>query len=123
MEKILSGLINKCCLVYVDDIPIFGNSIEGMIAILDAVLGRISHQGGSINLGKSKFLRQEIDFLGHTIGESGLTASNKDISAIREYKKPSLKKEILSFLGLAVVRGNKSPTSNLFHTSSQKGRL
>jgi hypothetical protein len=85
--------------VYVDDILIFGDSIEVMIANLDAVLGRISHEGGSIDLGRSKFLAEEIDFLGHTIGKSGLTATNKDISAIKEYKKPTSKKEMLSFLG------------------------
>jgi Reverse transcriptase (RNA-dependent DNA polymerase) len=75
IEKILSGLINRCCLVYIDDIIIFGDSIEVMIANLDAVLGRISREGGSIELGKSKFLAEEIDFLGHTIGKSGLTAT------------------------------------------------
>jgi Reverse transcriptase (RNA-dependent DNA polymerase) len=85
MERLLSQLINRCCLVYVDDILIFGNSIEVMIDNLDAVLRRKSNKGGSINLGKSKFLAEEIDFLGHTIGKNGLTATYKDISAIREY--------------------------------------
>jgi Reverse transcriptase (RNA-dependent DNA polymerase) len=101
MEKILSGLINRCCLVCVDDILIFGDSIEVMIANPDAVLERIPHEGGSINLGKSKFLAEEIDFLGHTIGKNGLTATYTDISAIIEYKKPTSNKEMLSFLGSA----------------------
>jgi Reverse transcriptase (RNA-dependent DNA polymerase) len=101
IEKIISGLINRCCLVHVDDILIFGNSIEVMIANLDAVFGRISHEGGSIDLGKSKFLAEEIDFLGYTIEKNGLPTTNKDIFAIREYKKPTSKKKMLSFFGLA----------------------
>jgi hypothetical protein len=84
MEKILSGFINRCCLVYVYDILIFSYSIEVMIANPDALLGRIFHEGGSINPGKLKLLAEEIDFLGHTIGKSRLIGTIKDISAIRE---------------------------------------
>jgi hypothetical protein len=72
-----------------------------LISNLDAVLGRISHERDSIDLRRSKFLAEEMYFLGHTIGKSGLTATNKDIFAIREYKKPTSKKEMLSFLGSA----------------------
>jgi hypothetical protein len=43
----------------------------------------------------------EIDFLGDTIGKKGMVATSKVISAIKNYKKPTLKKEMLSFLGLA----------------------
>jgi Reverse transcriptase (RNA-dependent DNA polymerase) len=121
MEKILSGLINRCCSVYIDDILIFGDSIEVMIANLDAVLGIISHEGGSIDLGKSKFLAEEIDFLGYTIGKNGLTAPNKDISAIREYKKPTSKKEMLSFLGLAGYKQKYVP--NFYYTPLLEKRV
>jgi Reverse transcriptase (RNA-dependent DNA polymerase) len=82
MEKILRGLINKICLVYVDDILIFAETFDKLLANLDDVIGRISSEGGSIDLGKSKFLGEEIDFLGHTIGKKGMIATSKDISAI-----------------------------------------
>jgi hypothetical protein len=45
-------------------------------------------------LGKSKFLGEEIDFLGHTIGKKGMMATYKDISAIENYKKPTSEKEM-----------------------------
>jgi hypothetical protein len=101
MKQILCRLINRCGLVYVDDILIFGASIDVMVANLDAALARISHEEGSIDLGKSKLLAEEKDFLGHTFGKSGLNATNKDISTIREYKKSTSKKEMWNFLGLA----------------------
>jgi Reverse transcriptase (RNA-dependent DNA polymerase) len=47
MEKILNGLINVCCLEYVDDILIFGENIDNMIKNLDLILGRIATKGGS----------------------------------------------------------------------------
>jgi Reverse transcriptase (RNA-dependent DNA polymerase) len=71
MEMILGGLINKNCLVYVDDILIFALTFEKLLTNLDDVIGCISSKGGSIDLGKSKFLAEEIDFLGHTIGAKG----------------------------------------------------
>jgi hypothetical protein len=87
IEMILSGLANRCCLVYVKGIHIFGDSIEVMIANLDAVIVRISPEGASINLGKSKFLSEKTVFQGHTIGMSGPTATFMDISAVNEYMK------------------------------------
>jgi hypothetical protein len=51
-------------------------------------------------LGKSKFLEEEIHFLGHTIGKKGMMATSKEISAITK-KRPTSKKKMLSFLGLA----------------------
>jgi Reverse transcriptase (RNA-dependent DNA polymerase) len=103
MERILSGLINKCCYVYVNDILIYGDSIKVRIANLNAVLGRISYVRDRINLEKLKFLAEETDFPGHTIGKSGLTATNKDISAIREYKNPSSKKDMLSIFEISRI--------------------
>jgi hypothetical protein len=56
MEKILGTLINRCCLVNVDNILIFGESIQVLLSNLDTVLERISSEGGRIGLEKSKFL-------------------------------------------------------------------
>jgi Reverse transcriptase (RNA-dependent DNA polymerase) len=53
MEKILGRLINKSCLVYVDDILIFTETFDKLLINLEDVIGRISGKGGSIDLGKS----------------------------------------------------------------------
>jgi hypothetical protein len=45
-----------------------------MLANLDKVLERIKHEGGTIDLGKSKFIAEEIDFLRHKIGRNGIQA-------------------------------------------------
>jgi Reverse transcriptase (RNA-dependent DNA polymerase) len=85
MEQVLSGLIGKCCLVYIDDILIFSRTLSIMLRNLDMVLERIKDEGGSIDFGKSKFLEEEIEFLGHKIGCNGIQAMDKDITAIRDY--------------------------------------
>jgi hypothetical protein len=47
-----------------------------------------------------KILGKEKDFVGHTIGTRGLMGTEKNIFAIKNYKRPTSKKEMLSFLGL-----------------------
>jgi hypothetical protein len=43
----------------------------------------------SSDLGKSKFLAKEIDFLDHTIGKKSMLARLQDISAIENYIMPT----------------------------------
>jgi hypothetical protein len=59
-----------------------------MLESLDLVLGRINKEGGSIDLGISRFLAEEIDFLGHRIRKNGIRAMEKDIKALINYIKP-----------------------------------
>jgi Reverse transcriptase (RNA-dependent DNA polymerase) len=56
IKKILGTLVNRCCLVYVDNILIFGESIEILLGCFHAVVERISSESGSIGFGLSKFL-------------------------------------------------------------------
>jgi hypothetical protein len=72
-----------------------------MLVNLDKVLERIKDVGRSIDLSKSEFLAEEIAFLRHKIRDNGIQAMDKDVTAIRDYKKPSAPKEMRSFLGLA----------------------
>jgi Reverse transcriptase (RNA-dependent DNA polymerase) len=123
MENILGGLINKSCLVYVDDILIFAETFDKLLTNLDDVIGRISSEGGSIDLGKSKFLVEEIDFLGHTIGTKGLMATENDISAIKNYKRPTSIKEMLSFLGLASYERKYVPNFGIYYTPLLEKRV
>jgi Reverse transcriptase (RNA-dependent DNA polymerase) len=88
MERVLEGLLEKHCLVYVDDVLIFGKTFNHMLESLDLVLGRINKDRGSIDLGKSRFLAEEIDFLGHRIGKNGIQPMEKDIKPIINYIKP-----------------------------------
>jgi hypothetical protein len=60
-------------------------------------------------------MAEEIDFHGHTIGKKGMIAMLEDISAVKNYKKPTSKEEMLSFLGLASFQRNMSLSLNLLH--------
>ena len=49
MEKVLSGLHWETCLIYLDDILVFGSSFEQHKQRLEEVLDRISRAGLKLN--------------------------------------------------------------------------
>jgi len=50
---------------------------------------------------KCKFLRKEVSYLGHVIGQAGVRPDEKRIKAVRDYPKPKITRELKDFLGLA----------------------
>jgi hypothetical protein len=52
---------------YVDDIIVYSKTYEEHIKHLDAVLGKLTTAGFTINIDKCDFCKQEIKFLGHVI--------------------------------------------------------
>jgi hypothetical protein len=46
-------------------------------------------------------LGEKIDFLRHMIGNGGLSPTNKDVSALENYKRPNNKKKMLRILRLS----------------------
>ena len=58
MDCLLAGLTWEICLVYLDDIIIFSDTIEKHLERLSLVLQRIINAGMKLNLDKCSFLKQ-----------------------------------------------------------------
>jgi hypothetical protein len=52
-----------------------------MVDGLDLVLGKINQKWENTELGKSRFLEKEIDFLGHRIGRNGIQPTKKEYNS------------------------------------------
>lgn len=100
MDHVLKDIQNKICLVYMDDIIIFSTSLQEHISNLKQVFQRLSDAKLKIQLDKSEFLRQNVEFLGHIITPSGIKPNPKKIEAISKFPIPKTTREIKSFLGL-----------------------
>nr|XP_049702875.1 uncharacterized protein LOC126055956 [Helicoverpa armigera] len=100
MDNILRGLQGLHCMVYLDDIIIYGNSLDEMINKLRIVFDRLRTTNMKIQLDKSEFLRKEVLYLGHTITKDGLKPNDDKINAVLNYPLPKTTTEIKSFLGL-----------------------
>jgi hypothetical protein len=50
---------------------------------------------------KCEFLRREVSYLGHVIGQEGVKPGEKRIKAVKDYPEPRTTRELKGFFGLA----------------------
>lgn len=100
MNNVLTGLQGEICLVYIDDIIVYGSSLNDHNEKLRTVLKRLIDYKLKIKPEKCQFLRKEISFLGHVVSKAGLKPDPKKIEAVLKYPIPRTQKEIKSLLGL-----------------------
>ena len=101
IERVLSGLIGKSCLVYVDDIVIFGKTEKEHDNNLNLVLSRLKDNGFKVNFDKCEFKKSKIECLGHIISSDGLMPNPSRVDILKNKKPPRNLKDLRSFLGLA----------------------
>ena len=106
MDAILAGLKWKCCLVYLDDIVIFGKTWQENLAGLDAVLQKLEDKGLTINPKKCQLLCRKIIFLGFEVSEEGTKQDPMKTKAIRKQKYRRTENSFCSLSGSPVSTGN-----------------
>jgi len=92
MDFVLSGLHYMTCLVYIDDIIIFGKTFEQQLERLDKVFDRIAQA----NL---KLFRRQVEFLGHVISEKGIAMQEEKVKAIKTWPSPKNLTELRACIG------------------------
>ncbi|XP_011859423.1 PREDICTED: uncharacterized protein LOC105556919 [Vollenhovia emeryi] len=98
---ILRSLIKEDkILVYLDDILIPSSSVQENLQILKQVLISLKSYGLSLNLGKCKFLRTTVEYLGYIISSQGITLSPRHVEAIQKFPQPRKTIHLQKFLGL-----------------------
>ena len=100
MNKVLSGLIGKICMVYIDDIVIFSNNVEQHAYHLSLVLERLSQAGLQLKPSKCSFELPEIELLGFVVGKNGIQPQAEKVAAIKNLLAPTDQKAVRSFLGM-----------------------
>lgn len=100
MDTALRGLIGNNCFVYLDDIIIFGSTIQEHNRNLAIILDRLQNLRLKIQPDKCEFLNPELEYLGHVVTKEGVKPNLKKIQAVKDFKKPKTATHIKSFLGL-----------------------
>ncbi|CAH8583579.1 unnamed protein product [Schistosoma haematobium] len=126
MQTVLQGLVPHQCLIYLDDIIVYGRTPEQHNANLKAVLQRIKQHNLKVKPSKCRLLQKEVLFLGHRITEDGVATDQGKTSAIINWPQPKSAEDVRSFLGLAsyyrrFVRDFASLAAPL-HRLTHKGR-
>ena len=101
MELILAGLRFETCLIYLDDIIVYGKTFEEQLKRLEEVFVRFRSSGLKLKPSKCVLFQNRVMYLGHIVSESGITTDPGKIERICEWPVPENVTEIKSFLGLA----------------------
>jgi hypothetical protein len=72
MTAVLSGIQGIRCLVYLDDVVIFGPNLETHNDRLREVFSRMRNYNLKLQPDKCEFVRKELSYLGHVIGPMGV---------------------------------------------------
>ena len=101
MDIVLSGLKWNQCLVYLDDVIIFGKDLNEHNQNLVNVFNRIQNANLTIKPSKCAFAVQELRFLGHVVSGQGIRMDPQKIGSIKDLPSPTNVTEIRSFIGAA----------------------
>jgi len=128
MEKVLHGLLSKICLVYLDDIIIFGKNFNEMLNNLKMVFLRIRSVNLRINPEKCVLFEKHVKYLGHIVSSEGVTTDPEKIAAVREWPIPHTKKQLRSFLGFSsyyrkFIKGFSSLAKPLYTLTENKNKF
>ena len=104
----LAGLINTIC--FLDDILIVSRgAIEQHLDLVRKCLMKLDQENIQFNLAKSHFAKDKIEWLGHSIIQTGITPSSNKTDAIEKLSSPSNLKKLRSFMGSAHHPGKFIP--------------
>ena len=84
--------------VYIDDIIIFDNTLDGLLDHLSEVLDAAVHHGVYFKLSKCRIAHREIKILGSLVSEDGIRCDPARIEVLQKAQQPRSKKELVSFL-------------------------
>lgn len=101
IDDVLREHIGKCCFVYIDDVIIFSTSEENHIRDVESVLKSLLEANMKVSAEKSKFFRQETEYLGFMVTTNGITTCADKVNAMKNFPQPTTLRGVRSFLGLA----------------------
>jgi hypothetical protein len=90
MTTVLGDLVKSCCMIYIDDLIIFGNTLEEIHENTHKVLAKLNQYDFRINIAKCQLEPStSIDFLGHTISYDTIRAGPKTAKILENIKNPN----------------------------------
>jgi hypothetical protein len=101
MNDIMRPLLDKCVVVFLDDILVYSHSHEEHQQHLRRVLEILREHKLYAKLSKCEFGKSSVTFLGHVLSADGIHTEPNKIRAIESWPTPANVEELRSFLGLA----------------------
>jgi hypothetical protein len=100
MNKVFMDELDKCVVVFIDDILVFSKTAKEHEEHLRIVLGKLRQQQLYAKFSKYEFLMEEVSFLGHMLSAEGVAIDPSKIEAVSKWQSPKPVTEIRSGLYL-----------------------
>ena len=88
MNKVFMGLLGTRCFVYLDDVIIFGETLQEHNARLREVFEKLRQFNLKIEPDKCEFLKTELSYLGHVVTGEGVKPDSEKVKAITSFPTP-----------------------------------
>ena len=101
VDQALGALQTTCCVSFFDDICVYSNGdlVDHMEQCMK-VIKALRHYGFTGNPEKCVFAQHELEFLGHTVSQAGVSMQEKKVGVMLDYNRPTSQRELLGFLAL-----------------------
>ena len=86
---------------YIDDLIVYTKNWDTHLQVLDELLRRLQQAYPAVRHTMCLFSSKSVEFLNHSVSGDCITINKENLEKIRQAKRPTTKKEIQSFLGLA----------------------
>ena len=130
MQFVLSGLLWKKCLCYIDDVHVLGTDFESALNNLSEIFERFKIHNLKMRPKKCILLQPEVVYLGRLVGRDGVTIRQEHVQVIKDWPVPKTKQELQSFLGFTnyhreYIKDYAIVTENLYKVaaSSKSGPI
>ena len=128
LNKVMRKVNWKKCVIFMDDILVFGKSEKEHNSNLEDVLHILEENGLKITPTKCGILKEEVTFLGHIISKNGVRTDPSKIASMKELNEPTNRKELQTFLGMCsyyrkFIKDFASISSPLYDLTSTKQKF
>ena len=94
MELALQGFQWITCLIYIDDVIVYGKSFDEHMHRVEEVLDRIKAAGFKLKAQKCLILQTEVVFLGHVVSGEGIKPNPTNIAKIVFWPVPKTPRQV-----------------------------
>ena len=100
MDKVLMGLTWESCLVYLDDVIVWGKDEAEHLENLKKVFDRFREAGVTLRADKCTFMAPSVKYLGHVFEEGGYRPDPEKVKSLAKLKSPEDVKGVKRVLGM-----------------------
>ncbi|GJP44005.1 hypothetical protein CLOM_g3400 [Closterium sp. NIES-68] len=98
MNETFRPLLDKCVIVYLDDILVYNTTREQHSKDLEAVFSLLQQNRLITKGSECEFLKHQLELLGHVISIDGVKMDPKNIATIQDWKPPANPRELQNFM-------------------------